>query len=375
MKIFTLPDLGEGLPDAQIREWYIKPGDHLHVDQPMVAMETAKALVDVPAPFEGTVEKLFGNVGDTINVKQPLIGFEGEGVEETRHDAGTVVGSIPVSNTVLQERVIDSQRQANPDKARATPKVRALARHLHVDLDSLHVSGERITEEDVKAAVTQTTKPTQLTPAPDNFTALPAIRRAMILSMNKSHMEVVPVTIVDDADISAWQGKPDISLRILRAVQHACQAVPILNASFDGASMSYKLNDHINVGMAVDTEHGLYVPVIKDITHRDDRSVREEINRFKQQAQTKSIPQDNLRGATIVLSNFGSLAGRYANPIIIPPTVAIIGVGQSRDAAVAVKGALEIHKIMPLSVTVDHRAITGGEAARFLRALMDELAR
>ncbi len=375
MIIFKLPDLGEGLPDAIIREWYIKQGDVVKVDQPLVAMETAKALVDVPAPYAGTIEKLFGEVGDTIETGNPLIGFEGEGAAETKTDSGTVVGAIEQSGKIIQETAFGVSRQSShsgTQRIKATPAVRALAKKLGVDLTTLTPQGARITAAEVRQAAHQS-NPSDAS-LPEDMQALTPARRAMVMSMKKSQQEVVPVTLVDDADIHAWPAKTDTTLRLLRAIAAACQQEPMLNASFDGQHMAYRLNQAINVGIAVDTEHGLYVPVLKDIAKRDDNDLREQINQFKQQARDKSIAQADLHGATIMLSNFGAIAGRYASPIIVPPMVAIIGVGRSRDEVVAIDNKPAIHKMMPLSITVDHRLITGGEAARFLKTLITTLA-
>ncbi len=368
MKLFKLPDLGEGLPDAQIREWYVKVGDSIQMDEPMVAMETAKALVDVPAPFTGVVEKLFGAPSDTIHVGQPLIGFEGESQREVvREDEGTVVGKIQTSNTILEENAGLHRHYQHA----ATPKIRALARKLGVDLNQFH-QDTLITETQIKEAANLSKKSST---TPEGMTALSNVRRAMILSMTQSHQSVVPVTISDDADLQAWQGKQDITLRIIRAIQVACLEVPMMNAFFDGPSMSYQLNESIHLGLAVDTPHGLYVPVLKNIAMQTDQALRATINRFKLEAAEKKLSSEDLKGGTLILSNFGSIAGRYANPIILPPMVAIVGVGQLRNQVVAVQDKIEIHKILPLSITTDHRAITGGEMARFLRVLMDELAK
>lgn len=361
MKIFNLPDLGEGLPDAEIREWYVKVGDEVKADQPLAAMETAKALVDVPSPYSGKIAKLFGNPGDTIETGQPLIGFEGEGKpEETETESET-----------------EPTQTTGHARIKATPAVKMLAKQLGVDLATITPRGTAITVEDVKAAAqsaTSTTIQTLKGPSVEGqLTPLSKARRAMAMSMTQSHQSIVPVTLCDDADIHAWKTGEDITVRLIRAVQSACQEVPMLNAHFDSEKMSYKKNDAINLGIAVDTPHGLYVPVIKEIAKQKDAELRENINRFKQQAQDKSIPQEDLHGATIMLSNYGAFAGRYANPVIVPPMVAIIGVGKSRDEVVPENGKPAIHKIMPLSVTIDHRAVTGGEAARFLKALIDAL--
>ncbi len=379
MIIFKLPDLGEGLQEAEIREWYIKAGDTVKTDQPLVAMETAKALVDVPAAFDGKIEKLFGEVGSIIETGKPLIGFEGEGEEEIieepeiKKDAGTVVGKIEVGGTVLSESVTGvAPTQPSQPTLKATPAVRALAKKLNVDLNTLKPSGERITVEDVKQAAAKLKEPAI---SEEHLKELPPIRHAMMLSMTESHHNVAPVTLSDDADISAWDSNQDITIRIIRAIQQACLSEPMLNTHFFPSKLAYQQHDTINLGIAIDTKHGLFVPVVKDIAKQDDASLRKTIEQYKEQAQTKSLHADDLHDATIVFSNFGSIAGRYADPIITPPTVAIVGVGRSRDAVVVENKAPAIHRMMPLSITIDHRIVTGGECARFLKAMMLELGK
>lgn len=381
MKIFRLPDLGEGLPDAIVREWFIKEGDTVSVDQPIVAMETAKALVDVPSPFDGKIEKFFGQPGDTIHTGEPLIGFEGESTEgddSQREDTGTVVGNIQTTDTVISDDTFSNVAVAT--KPAASPAVRALARRRGVDLSAIATKDGRIQMSDVKAAPTNkvTTKPAaaplkQPVKIKEGYTQLSPVRRAMTLSMSQSHSEVVPVTLNDDADIHAWFGQQNVTMRVLRAVTAACISEPMLNAFFDGSSMSYKFNDTVNIGLAIDTKEGLFVPVLKDIANTTDEALRAKINTLKEQAQTKSIPQSDLQGATIILSNFGTIAGRYANPILLPPMTAIVGVGKLRDAVVSFQDNIVVHKTMPLSVTMDHRAVTGGETARFLKTMIEAL--
>jgi len=370
MKIFKLPDLGEGLPDAIIREWHIKAGEEIKLDESMVSMETAKALVDVPAPFTGKVEKLFGNVDDTIQTGQPLIGFEGESDEEESEDAGTVVGAIEQSSAVLEESAIGVIPTKSSGRVKATPAVRALAKRLGVDLTKITPQGSRITVDEVKQAAGTRTPSTSI---PEGMEKQSLTRQAMTLSMTKSHQVVVPVTLSDEVDISAWKGKDNITIRIIRAIEQACSKEPMLNATFDGEHMAFRLNSSVNLGLAVDTPHGLYVPIVKDIAKQSDEQLRDTINKFKQQAMNKTIPQDDLHGGTIILSNFGTFAGRYANPVILPPMTAIVGIGKLYDAVIAVDGQPTVRPVLPLSVTIDHRAVTGGELARFLRAMMDSL--
>lgn len=371
MKIFYLPDLGEGLPDAEIREWYVKEGDEVKVDQPLVAMETAKAVVDVPAPRSGKILKLYGKAGDVIITHAPLVEFT-EGTEEK---AATVVGNLQSGDTVLEESATGVAQTANTCGAiKAMPAVRALAKRLQVDLSRVTATGAngQITLDDVERATAKQSSTITTEPAA-GFTALRGVRRAMALAMTQSHSEVVPVTIVDDADIQSWPEKADITLRVIRALVAACKTEPALNAWFDGKALARQLQDEIHLGIAMDAEEGLFVPVLKDVHKRPATELRAAINVFKEQVKARTIPAADLKGATLVLSNVGVFAGRYANPIIIPPTVTIVATGKIRDEVVAQQGKIEIHRILPLSLTIDHRAITGGEAARFLAAMINDL--
>lgn len=364
MKIFYLPDLGEGLPDAEIREWLIKEGDEVKIDQPIVSMETAKALVDVPSPYDGKIAKLYGGPGDIIKTGSPLVGYE------QSEDSGTVVGSIEVGSTVIREAPMGITSQQIQTAIRVSPAVRALAKQLNVDLATVTPTGPggSITLQDVRnigeAGSTQLDK---------EFEALHGVRRSMATTMAMAHAQVVPVTLVDDADIHHYASDEDITLRLIQAIVAACQAEPALNAHFDGKNLGRRLFTEVNVGLAVDTAKGLYVPVIKAANTLSKQALRDTINDFKQHAKNQDFSQESLQGATITLSNFGVFVGRYANPIVVPPTVAIIGVGKLRDEVVAVAGKPDVHRIMPISLTFDHRAITGGEAARFLAAFIADL--
>lgn len=372
MKIFNLPDLGEGLPDAIIREWYVQVGEDIKTDQPMVAMETAKALVDVPAPFSGKVEKRFGEAGDTIDTGQPLIGFFGEGSTELSEDKGTVVGSIETSGSIQEITANQKSTTAPTDTIKATPAVRMLAKQLQVDLTCITPQGSHITLDDVKRAAESSTSTT--TTLSGQVTPLSGVRRAMAISMMKAHQEVASATIMDDADLSSWDDQQDITLRLLRAMAAACQAIPVLNHYYDGQRMAYQENTNINIGIAVDTPHGLYVPVLKDVAHRSDAALRSDIDRFKKQAQDRSLPQQDLQNATILMSNVGAIAGNYAAPIVTPPLVAIVAFGRIKNTVVAdKKGEIAVHRMISVSITFDHRPITGGDAARFLKVLITEL--
>lgn len=377
MKIFLLPDLGEGLAEAEIHEWHVKVGDEIKTDQLMVSVETAKAVVDVPAPRSGKIVKLYGNPGDIIQVGAPLVEFadgdETTPVAEKPEDSGTVAGNIVVGNTILEESPTGIATGKSAANIKATPAVRNLAKQLNVDLTQLTGTGsnQQITADDVHRATQKMSATTQL----PTFTGDPikGVRRSMAQTMSRAHSEVAPVTLVDDADIYAWSPDTDITLRIIRAIIAACEKEPALNAWYDGLHLSRKLHTQINLGIAVDTTDGLFVPVIKNVGNLSPSEIRETINQYKEQLKDQSLATEAFHDATITLSNFGTFAGRYANPIVVPPTVAIIGAGRIRDEVVALKGEIAVHRILPLSVTIDHRATTGGEASRFLAALIADL--
>ena len=466
-KQFLLPDLGEGLPDATIVEWFVKEGDTIGLDDHLVSMETAKAVVEVPSPVSGKVVKLAGGPGDIIVTGTVLAEFEvdaslpqrAEGQDTGHHhggartpapaaaeatpapantdteraDAGTVVGAMQSSDAVVSEQA------GAAGGVRAMPAVRALARKLKVDLARVRGSGADgvVTLADVKHAAADGSavlpSPTgrgvggegaehgatasraesssafrgtpafagagsapggrredQRTPLsasgkpmrtqPPSISAkgqpeqLKGVRRNMARVMADAHSKVVPTTLVDDADIHAWQPGNDMTVRLIRAICTSAKAVPALNAWFDGDKLVRTLHPQVDLGIAVDTADGLFVPALRNADMLDARGIREGINRLRMQVEDRSLPASELSGYTISLSNFGMFAGRYATPVVVPPCVAIVGAGKLSHDVVAVIGGIEVHRRLPISLTFDHRAATGGEAARFLKALLDDMA-
>jgi len=462
-KTFHLPDLGEGLPDATIVEWLVKEGGTVKLDEPLVSMETAKAVVEVPSPFSGKLAKVYGANGDVIATGAALADFEidpkmpqraeaestghhhappkaakgaaakgagneapdkkgviasdegGEIVENDnagRADEGTVVGAMQSSDRVHAEQA------TSVGGVKAVPAVRALAKKLGVDLARVAPSGAGgvVTMKDVKdAAVAGTAKvgaaPARSAPMPSPGAGAPAspasgrgertqlsaagkpmrttppsvaatgqpeqlkgVRRNMARVMADAHAKVVPTTLADDADISAWLPGNDITGRLIRSIVRACKTVPALNAWFDGENLTRTLHPHVDIGIAVDTEDGLFVPALRNADVLDAAGVRAAVNRLRASVEDRSIPPSELSGYTISLSNFGVFAGRYATPVVVPPCVAIIAAGKGRFQMTPVMGGFESHRVIPLSLTFDHRAATGGEAARFLKAMLDDLA-
>ncbi len=371
MKNFRLPDLGEGLPEAEIVEWHVKVGDSVEVDQVLVSVETAKAIVEVPSPEAGTIAKLFGEPGDIIHTGEPLLAFEGD-----EPDSGTVVGELKSSGaskagaSEQDQFIIGAAASSKRARAnRATPGVRALAERLGVSLEQIKGSGPGglITNDDVHRQASHQKRLGDAEP-------LRGTRRTMAKNMALSHAQVVPVSIFEDVDISAWQPGTDITMRLVQAIGAACEVSPALNCWFDGDNLSRRLLDEVHVGIAVDTPEGLFVPVLRDITHRSQKDLRQGLEKLREAVATRKIPPQEMQGATITLSNFGTMTGQYANPVVTPPQVAIIGAGRIRDKVVPVNGEPSVRRILPLSLTFDHRAATGGEASRFLGALVDTLS-
>ncbi len=361
MKTFHLPDLGEGLAEGEIVKWHVKVGDSVQVDSPLVSIETAKAVVDVPSPYQGKISRLYAKEGDIVPTDSPLVDFEGEGSRES----STVVGEIKVGEETLSEKATSVSSSST---VKVLPAVRALAKKLHVDLHTLTPTGNDniITAEDVKRASQALSTAQPLEP-------LRGVRRTMALTMMQSHAEVVPVTVVEDADISAWGEAHDVTVNIILALIHACQKEPALNAWYDGQAMGRRLFKEVHMGLALDTKEGLFVPVIHQADQKSAKVLREEIDKIKTEVENRTISIQKLQGATITLSNYGKFAGRYANPVIPLPTVAILGVGASREAVWGIDGKPSVRKTLPLSLTIDHRAVTGGEATRFLAALIEHL--
>jgi 2-oxoisovalerate dehydrogenase E2 component (dihydrolipoyl transacylase) len=405
MSTFRLPDLGEGLAEAEIVEWHVKVGDHVRVDQPMVSVETAKAVVEVPAPYSGVVTALRGVPGDIVLTGAPLIEF----------DAGTVVGTMPETSEeeFVEAATVGGARGPVTHGPRAVPAARAIAKRLGVDLAKVQASGRAgvVTLDDVlrhanispanaastpnsERAANGTSAPngepaangtngTSVSPAaramaaagPDAGTVEPlrGIRRAMAQSMSMSRDQVAGSTVCDDADIHGWNRRGDYMLRLMRAMVSAWHVEPALNAWYDSASQSRFLVAHIDLAIAVDTPGGLIVPVVRNIEKKSPEELRAAIASQKEAAHRRSTPAEDLRDFTLMLSNFGTLAGRYGIPLVVPPAVAILGAGKVREDAVVVAGAVQAHRRMPLSLSFDHRCITGGEACRFLASVIADL--
>lgn len=319
MTIFYLPDLGEGLAEAVIHEWHTTKNNCICTDDPMLSVETAKSIVEIPAPYTGKVTQLFAQAGQTVKVGEPLIDIESDAT-------ATVAGKLETSDIILDEESFD---------------------HL--------------------PTITITSNITKFPDKPswqDQAESLSGIRLSMSKNMQKAQREVVLASIFEQADVSHWPEKTDITVNIIQAMCVACQTEPALNAWFDGRMQKRLLHPTVNIGLALDTPEGLLVPVLKQAELSSITALRQMINQYKQH----QISPDSTQNATITLSNIGRYAGLFATPIVVPPTVAIVAIGRMT------RNNSDNIKLLPLSLSFDHRAVTGAEAARFLQAMLHNIA-
>jgi pyruvate dehydrogenase E2 component (dihydrolipoamide acetyltransferase) len=371
VRTFLLPDLGEGLHEAEIVTWHVSVGDSVVADQPLVAVETDKAVVEIPAPWAGRVAKLYGEPGGIVETGTPLVDFEDGAVAEF----SGIVGSLPDAGG--EPEVDQAGRSVTPPPRQAVrvsgivqapPAVRALAKRLGVDLAEVVPTGPGglATAADVERTAKAPAEPVAYEP-------LRGPRRAMADAMTRSGAEVVPATITDEADVNAWAPGTGATVRLVRAIVAGCRAEPSLNAWLETGATGRRVHSQVDLGIAVDSPEGLFVPVMRGADSLDAAAIRARLDELIASVRDRSIAVEDLRGATITLSNFGSLGGRHAVLVVVPPQVAILGAGRATMRPVAVDGQPVVHRVLPVSLTVDHRAVAGGEAARFLAAVVADL--
>jgi len=400
MPAFNLPDLGEGLQDAEIVKWHIQEGQNVEVDQLVIEVETAKAIVELPSPVKSKVTKLCVGEGETIVVGQALFEFECanksdkklRGNNKKARESVSVVGVLPSSEEESHENLYEgfsyetvaepnqppqtTKKRRKQDVIVAPPSIMAFAKKLGLQDQLLDYDYGSMSQKDLIGLYQQS----QNVGVPSNnhvhnnqVIKLTGARKVMAQSMTKSHQHIPAVTLFDDADISHWTKKDDITLRTIQALIDATQKVPLLNAWFDEETLSVQLFEDVNLGVAVNAKEGLFVPVIRKIQSMPQGEIRAVMNSLIDGVNGRTIKAQKLLGATISLSNFGTLSGRYATPIIVPPQVAIIGIGKIREEAVVRGGKIVVGRIMPISLSFDHRAASGADASAFMRAMIRSL--
>ncbi|HEY7090626.1 MAG TPA: dihydrolipoamide acetyltransferase family protein [Tepidisphaeraceae bacterium] len=401
---FVLPDLGEGLTEAELVEWCVEVGQKVSEHDTIAKMETDKALVEVPSPRDGVIAALHGKPGQTIKVGMPLVTYKsGEGDEEPetqeepeeRQDAGTVVGTISEDH----------------GKVRAAPAVRRLARDLGVEIENIQGTGigGRVTAKDVQAAArAQGAAPHPVfeeEPAPPPIvemahedeepradttrTAFRGVRKTIAEHLRYSVSHAVHYTVMDEADVSALE---NLRRKLVAASNEKISLLPFvasavcrvlsgregaqfnrLNSTVDDEKEEIIQHRNVHLGVATDTQSGLMVPVIRNAEQLGVLELSRHIAKIAQGARDRTLPRDQLMGSTFTISNFGSYAGRFGTPIINYPEAGILAVGRAREGVVVRDGMIGVGRLLPLSLGADHRVIDGGTAATALAKIIELL--
>jgi pyruvate/2-oxoglutarate dehydrogenase complex dihydrolipoamide acyltransferase (E2) component len=371
---FRLPDLGEGMAEAEIVRWEVAVGDHVSRDQIVVHVQTDKAEVELPVPFAGTIASLGGDVGDLLPVGATLL-------ELNPDDSVTLPDTKPASTNQARAGLVTPVRgSAARTGAQAAPPVRKLARELGVDLDAVAGSGPggRVTANDVRAAAAASTDEPAPRPLGERRVPLRGIRRAMARNMADAWRAVPHISLFDEIDarplLAALRearersGSANLTLTafFVRASVVALTAQPIMNSSLDEATNAIVYHEAINVGIAVASSEGLVVPVVRDAQTLSLLALGDEIHRLTAIARAGGLPPEEIRGATFTVTNYGTEGGRFATPIVRPPQVAILGCGAIRPQPVVEGDHVVAARALPLSLSADHRVVDGHDATAFL---------
>ncbi|QQG40088.1 MAG: 2-oxo acid dehydrogenase subunit E2 [Candidatus Aenigmatarchaeota archaeon] len=425
---FKFPDVGEGIHEGELVKWRVSEGAHVNEHDIIAEVETDKAVVEVPSPRAGVIAKLNFKVGDTINVGDVMVVIAEEGDAPVARPALTPTASCSVCGRTfitreqldahvkerhasgerkggafavgeLEEAPAEETRAAAPKAVPsgphvfATPAVRALAKELGVDIERVDGTGPdgRVTEEDLRKAKESGPRETAAGPRVqfEKYgrvlrVQMSATRRAIARHMLEAYAAPHVVTM-DDADVTAlWDVRAKekqkaeekgVKLTFMPFIVKACLAAlkkhPHFNASLDGDEIVFK--KYYNMGIAVHTNDGLMVPVVKDVDKKTVLEIAKEIEELAERARTRTITLEEMKGQSFTLTNYGSIGGTYGVPMINSPDVAILGIGRIDDRPVARDGKIEVRKILPLSLSFDHRVVDGAQAAYFLQEIIAHL--
>jgi len=353
---FKLPDLGEGLTEGEIGRWLVEVGQEIAEDDPLVEIATDKTTVEIPSPAAGVVTAILAQEGDVVPVGTVIVVIGGDGV------ARPAVAQAPTA-PAPPRHVAARTGEAS---VRATPLVRRLAQELGVDLGTIAGSGPqgRITEADVRGTGGSATVPTDEKREP-----IRGIKRQMFEHLTRAH-EIPAVTWVEEADFGNVDLKQLVP-RVLHAVATTLRDYPELNARIDGTDLV--LLDRYDIGIAVQTEQGLVVPVVRDCDTRSLDELDAEVRRLADAAQAGKLTPEELRGGTFTVTSAGRAAGLFVTPLINHPEVAILGVHRIEPRAVVRDGEVVVRTMGNVSVTFDHRVIDGKRAADFGLAVIAQL--
>jgi pyruvate dehydrogenase E2 component (dihydrolipoyllysine-residue acetyltransferase) len=359
---FKLPDLGEGLTEGEIARWLVAEGQEIAEDEPLVEIATDKTTVEIPSPAAGMVTQILVQEGAVVPVGTVLVVIGGDSPAEVA-PAAQDFDREPAATRALPAHV-----GTRAPGIRATPLVRRLAVELGVDLEHITGTGPqgRITEADVRGGGVAAAAPA----AAERREPIRGIRRQMFEHLTRAH-EIPAVTWVEEADFTNVDLKVLVPL-VLKAVAAALQEFPELNARIDGGDLV--LLDRYDIGVAVQTEQGLVVPVVRSCDTRSLEELDAEVRRLADAAHAGELTPEELRGSTFTLTSAGRSAGLLVTPLINHPEVAILGIHRIEDRAVVRDGAIVVRLVGNVSVTFDHRVIDGKRAADFGLAVIAQLA-
>lgn len=415
--IFNFPDLGEGLEEGTILEWYVKEGDQVKVGDPVVQMETDKVVADIPSSKNGVITALHGNPGDVIRVGAPLMEIEVDGKEQissTAHhsstepivegeDAAAVVGTMEVAGNEAaplassSEGLASERGQSEPErKALATPVARALAKEMGIDINVVPGSGPsgRVKREDIlqygSDMAAEPMKDAAMESSDNDVTYQPLtqIRKTIARNMLNSKRNTVHMSLFEEVEISALKvviakykplyAEKGVKLTylpfIVKAVALALKHHPQLNSQIDTENNRMILYNRCHIAIAVDAPDGLVVPVIRDADRISLFEVASQIGRLAEKARNRKLTLEEMKEGSFSITSFGSIGGIFATPVINYPQAGILGIGRIMKTPIVKGDEIVIGHIMPLSLSVDHRIVDGGETARFLSRVMGYLS-
>jgi pyruvate dehydrogenase E2 component (dihydrolipoamide acetyltransferase) len=343
---FKLPDLGEGLTEGEVARWLVAEGDEVAEDDPLVEIQTDKTTVEIPSPAAGSVTRILVPAGEVVPVGTVLVVIGGDGTEPAAAPSTTSDGG----------------------RIQATPLVRRVAQELGVDLAAVTPSGPggRITEADVRAAAGGAAEPE------GRREPMRGVRRVIAEHLTRAHREIPAVTFVEECDFTGV----DLSLLlplVLRATAESLREYPELNARLEGEEIVYL--DRYDLGVAVQTDDGLVVPVVRGCDVRSVEELRADVDSLAERARAGTLAPEELRGSTFTVTSAGKLGGLFVTPLINYPEVGILGIHRIGPRPVVHDGAIVARSIGNVSVTFDHRVVDGARAAAFALAVIGRLER
>ena len=407
---FRFPDIGEGLTEGTIVELKVATGGKVKQGDPLAIVETDKVVTEMPSPVEGTVVELrvvkgqVVQVGDIVARIRPTGASAAAagstaapGAEAAAHpapvDAGSVVGRLDTTHTgilpasneglAMPPRVAAGNRHGGAQQVRASPVARRLAAEAGIDLAGLSGTGPggRILKKDLAARAPAT----PASPHGPGAKKLSTMRLAIAMAMEKS--QAIPAAAVHDYTIidellrirhdmnETAREKVGLLAFFVKAAAHALKDFPLMSSIYAPEKKEYESFPAAQIGVAVDTDEGLVVPVVRDPAGLSVNRIHAEIVRLTEKARSRSLLLEEIRGGTFTISNFGSFSGIYGNPMILPPQVGILGIGRVHQQPEVRDGAVVPAFILPLSLVVDHRLIDGVYACRFLARFMELVSR